>query len=84
MAWANTLYLASDDDSDTVACFLLLHEMRDIPRKKQYPVIDLRVSEHVPQSESLKTFSLSSLLVGKKRPYAGASLMYRRTLIAAA
>lgn len=66
MAWANTLYLASNDDSDTVACFLLLHEMRDIPRKKQYPVIDLRVSEYVPQSESesLKTFSLSSLLVG--------------------
>jgi hypothetical protein len=38
------LYSASDEDLDTVICFLAFHDIRDEPRKKQYPLVDLLVS----------------------------------------
>lgn len=46
-------------------------------------MIDFRVSKQPAQSESQKTLRCRALLVGKSRPWAGACLMYRRTLLAA-
>lgn len=50
------LYSASDEDLDTVGCFLDFQEMRLESRKIQYPVTDHLVSRHAAQSESLKPF----------------------------
>lgn len=79
MACAKALYSALEDDLDTVDCFLLFQETSEEPRKKQNPEMDLLVSRQEPQSESVKPFSLQSLLAGKNRPSAGETLMYPRT-----
>jgi hypothetical protein len=51
------LYSASEEDLDTVICFLAFHDTRDDPKKKQYPVVDLLVSMHPAQSASEKPSS---------------------------
>jgi hypothetical protein len=38
------LYSALEEDQDTVICFLAFHDIRDDPKKKQYPLVDLLVS----------------------------------------
>jgi hypothetical protein len=48
----NALYSASEEDFEMVCCFLAFHEIRDEPKKKQYPDIDLLVSKHPAQSAS--------------------------------
>jgi hypothetical protein len=40
-------------------CFLPFQLIRDEPRKKQKPVVDLLVSGHAPQSESEKPLRIS-------------------------
>ncbi|KAJ0754024.1 hypothetical protein HanPI659440_Chr09g0342361 [Helianthus annuus] len=45
-------YSASAEDRETVFCFLLFHDTKELPRKMQKPVTDLLVSTHFPQSES--------------------------------
>jgi hypothetical protein len=54
VALDRALYSASDDDLDTVVCFLAFHETKDEPMKKQYPVVDFLVSKHPAQSASVK------------------------------
>ena len=51
-AIAIALYSASVDDRDTMACFLVFHEIGDPPRVINYSVNDLRDSGHAPQLES--------------------------------
>lgn len=80
---ASARYSASEEERDTVVCFLERQEMRDAPRKMQKPVTDLRVKEQEAQSESLKALSCNGESDAKNRPYAGAFLMYLRMRIAA-
>ncbi|MCI06269.1 GPI mannosyltransferase 1, partial [Trifolium medium] len=47
-------YSASKELLETVCCFLALHEIKEVPRKKQYPEVDLLVSKHPAQSASVK------------------------------
>ncbi|KAK2451907.1 putative mitochondrial protein [Trifolium repens] len=59
IACARALYSASDDDLETTDCFLLFQLIREVPRKKHMPDVDLLVSGHAPQSESEKPLSFS-------------------------
>ena len=45
-------YSVSADERETVACFLVFHEIGAPPRVTKYPVKDLLVTGHAPQSES--------------------------------
>lgn len=54
---ASARYLSSEEDRETVACFLDFHETKESPRKMQKSVMDLQVSGHVAQSESLNALS---------------------------
>jgi len=49
-------YSASTEDLETACCFLDFQEMRESPKKTQYPVIERRVSGQPAQSESQKAF----------------------------
>jgi len=80
---AITRYFASEDDLETVACFLDFHEIKDSPKKMQNPVMNFLLSGHVAQSESQNPFNYTCELEGKKSPNAGEILMYLTTLIAA-
>jgi hypothetical protein len=77
------LYSASEEDLDTVICFLAFHETRDDPKKKQYPVVDLLVSIQPAQSASEKPSNWSSECLGKSKPLPGLCLRYLITLHAA-
>jgi hypothetical protein len=50
VSWANALYPASDGDLETTIFFLLFQLTKEVPRKKQKPIIDLLVYGHAPQS----------------------------------
>jgi len=39
-------YSTSEDDLETVFCFLVFHEINDSPRKMQKLVVERRVMEH--------------------------------------
>lgn len=41
MANDSARYSASDDDLEIVSCFFVRHDMREVPRKKQYREMDL-------------------------------------------
>jgi len=43
---------ASEEDLETVACFLALQDMSEEPKKKQNPVVDLLESTQPTQSAS--------------------------------
>lgn len=51
-AAANALYSVSDDDFLTINYFLVLHEIRDLPKKKHCPKMDFLVSLQPAQSAS--------------------------------
>lgn len=38
------LFLDSINDSDVICCFLYFHEMRELPRNMQKPIVDRHVS----------------------------------------
>lgn len=48
VAAARALYSASIKEHDTTFYLLDFHEIKEWPRKKQYPYIDLIVSKHPP------------------------------------
>jgi hypothetical protein len=52
VAVESALYSASDEDLDTVYCFLARRDIKDEPRKKQKPIVDLLESMHPAQSAS--------------------------------
>jgi len=54
---ARARYSASDELLDMVCCFLDFQDIRDSPKYTEKPVMDLRVSGHVAQSESLYAFN---------------------------
>lgn len=54
---AKTRYSASKGDLETMIFFFDFQYMSESPKKLQNPVIDLLVSLHEAQSESLKAFS---------------------------
>jgi len=41
---ARALYSTSDEERETVLCFLVFQDINDAPRKMQKPMVDLRVS----------------------------------------
>ena len=45
-------YSASTVDLERVLCFLLIHEISDVPKNMHQPNVDLRVSGHPTQSAS--------------------------------
>lgn len=47
-------YSASDEERETVDCFLDFQEIGDLPKRRMYPVTERRVSIQEPQSESKK------------------------------
>jgi hypothetical protein len=51
-----------------VACFLDFHDIKESPRKTQYPVTERRESGHVAQSESLEALSCKDEEEGKNNP----------------
>lgn len=54
VAKAKVVYSASEEDLDTVICFLLvLHEINDLPRKKHRPEIERLVSTHISYPVSI-------------------------------
>jgi hypothetical protein len=52
VALESALYSASDEDQEIVCYFLALHEIKDRPKKKQNPVVDLLESTQHAQSAS--------------------------------
>ena len=80
MADAKALYSASEEDLDTVICFLVLQEMRELPKKKHWPEIDLLVSRQPAQSASEKPCKVMEELLGKNKPLPGQTLRYLRSL----
>ncbi|KEH26838.1 disease resistance protein (TIR-NBS-LRR class) [Medicago truncatula] len=52
VAAPNALYSASEEDLETVSCFLVLYEINESPRKKHCPEMDLLVSLQPSQSAS--------------------------------
>ena len=79
---AMDLYSVSDEDRDTVCCFLDFHEIKETPRKTQNPVTDLLVLGQEAQSTSAKAFKCKSNLLEKNRPCPSVPLRYCRTLLA--
>ena len=71
------LYSASAEDLETVVCFLLFQEIRDLPKKTKYPVTDRLVEMHPPQSASQKPIRFKLLLDGNSNPYPGKPFKYR-------
>lgn len=58
---AIALYSTSVEDLLTVACFLAFHEISELPRNTQYPVMDLLLILQVAQSASLKDLSVNGI-----------------------
>lgn len=56
------MYFASDEEREIVCYFLLFHEIREVPKQKEKPVVDRRVIGHVLQSESENLIRVKSLL----------------------
>ena len=56
---AIALYSASEEDLETVDCFLDLHDIGDFPNKRMKPVTDLLQSGQAAQSESEKACKTS-------------------------
>jgi len=54
---AKARYSASEDDLETVLCFLVFQDIKESPRKMQKPVVEWRVVIQEAQSESLKALS---------------------------
>ena len=50
-----------------IMCFFDFHEIRESPKKMEYPVTDFRVAGHVAQSELLKPQSWRMLVCVKNR-----------------
>ncbi|MCI02637.1 hypothetical protein A2U01_0023671, partial [Trifolium medium] len=76
----NDRYSASDELRDTVFCFLARQDMRDEPKKKQYPDVDLLVSKQFAQSVSAKPRICMEELRGKNKPRPGVPFKYLITL----
>ena len=57
-------------------CFLDLQDTNELPKKTQYPVVDLRVSGQPAQSESENALICRSEVEAYKSPWLGAPLMY--------
>jgi hypothetical protein len=74
------LYSASVELLETVFCFLALHEIREVPRKKQYPDVDLLVSTQFAQSASAKPSNWIVEVLEKNNPLPGVPLRYLTTL----
>ena len=74
------LYFASADDLETVDYFFDFKETNESPMNIQYPVIDLLVSGHEAQSESIKPFTCNSELAEKKIPLPSSFFKYCKTL----
>lgn len=64
-------------------CSLLFNEISEESKKKEKPIIDFRVSGHVPQSKSLKPLSYASDVARKNIAFLGAPFTYLRTCKAA-
>lgn len=62
---ASIIYLASDEDLDTVVYFLLFQETGDVPNRKPKPVIVLQVSWQAPKWEFENSFNLLSVFAEK-------------------
>lgn len=79
-----SIYSASEENLETLNCFFVLHDMRDLTKKKHCPKTDLIESMHPAQSasENPKIWRLESL--GKNNPWLGQLLRYLRTLKVAA
>lgn len=67
-----------------MCCFLDFHEIREELRITQNHVTNLRVSEHLAQSETTKTSSLSVLEVENKMPREGEVFRYLISLMVVA
>lgn len=52
VAEARVMYLALDDDLDTIVCFLDFQTTKDSPMKIQNQVVDFLVVMQLPQSAS--------------------------------
>ena len=62
------LYSASAEDLETMDCLLDFHEIRESPKKIQYPVVDHLVSIQDAQSTSMYAFRCKSDLDDKRIP----------------
>lgn len=51
-----------------MACFLLFHDISDLPRKVQYLVTERRVIGHLAQSVSQYLVKQSELFEGNNKP----------------
>ena len=54
---ATAIALYSAEERETTVCFFDLHDIKESPKKKQNPIMDLRVSGQLDQSESQKPFN---------------------------
>lgn len=73
----NARYSASEDDLEMVFCFFARHDIREVPRKKQYPEMDFLESIHHAQSELEKPSSCNSASLRNKIPLPGLFFRYR-------
>ena len=62
------LYSASTENLEITDCFLDFHEIKESPKKTQYPVVDLLVSTQDAQSTFVYAFKCKSDLDDKRIP----------------
>jgi hypothetical protein len=67
-------YSAFTNDLETVTCFLLFHDMRDLSINIQYPVTERFVKGHYAQSTSQYAVKCSGPFEENNSPWPGAPL----------
>lgn len=73
-------YSTSDEDLETVSCFLDFNKIRESPKNMQNLMMERLLSMHDSQSESFKALSWSVKVEGKNRPWEEDNLIYLGTL----
>src|SRR4051812_38998060 len=48
-------YTASVLDRETTSCLLLRQDMREVPKKMQYPMVERQYQDHLPSQHQSKT-----------------------------
>lgn len=82
VATTRARYSASDEERETVNCFFMRHEMRNLPMKKYCSEMDLCVSARPAQSTSKQPIYYRCESLERKIPRAWNPLRYMRVLMA--
>jgi len=69
--------------SKNLICFWVLHDIKELPKKKHYPVMERLVSTQPAQSASGNPCKIKEEFMGKNKPFPEHPLRYLSTINAA-